>query len=169
EVKASAFAALFGVLGEAFGSVPAWQHVVWWLAIATMVGGNLIALAQRTVKRMLAYSSIAHAGYLLVAVATGTSLGAAAFLFYLVAYTLMTLAAFALLAAKGRNGERDVLIDDLAGLGQERPWLAFALAICMLSLLGFPGTAGFIGKWYILVAATTAGQNVLAAVVVLTS
>src|SRR2546426_6574649 len=145
-VKAAAFAALFRVLGEAFGSVPAWQHVVWWLAIATMVAGNLIALAQRTVKRMLAYSSIAHAGYLLVAVATGTSLGAAAFLFYLVAYTLMTLAAFALLAAKGRDGERDVLIDDLAGLAQQRPWLAFALAICMLSLLGFPVTAGLDRK-----------------------
>src|SRR3989454_8675546 len=105
------------------------------------------ALAQRTVKRMLAYSSIAHAGYLLVAVATGTAAGAAAFLFYLVAYTLMTLAAFALLAAKGTNGERDVRIDDLAGLAHRRPWLALALAVCMLSLLGIPGTAGFIGKW----------------------
>src|SRR5260370_1376985 len=134
-----------------------------------MVGGNLIALAQRTVKRMLAYSSIAHAGYVLVAVATGTSQGAAAFLFYLVAYTLTTLAAFALLAAKGRDGERDVRIDDLAGLSQRRPWLALALAISMLSLLGFPGTAGFIGKWYILVAATGAGQTVLAALLVLTT
>jgi len=168
-VKAAAFAALFRVLGEAFGSVPAWQHIVWWLAIVTMAGGNLIALAQRTVKRMLAYSSIAHAGYLLVAVATGTSLGAAAFLFYLVAYTLMTLAAFALLAAKGRDGERDVLIDDLAGLAQQHPWLAFALATCMLSLLGFPGTAGFIGKWYILVAATAAHETALAAALVLTT
>ena len=87
----------------------------------------------------------------------------------LVAYTLMTLAAFALLAAKGRDGEREVLIDDLAGLAQRRPWAAFALAVCMLSLLGFPGTAGFIGKWYILVAATQAGQHVLAAALVLTS
>ncbi|HYT05246.1 MAG TPA: NADH-quinone oxidoreductase subunit N [Gemmatimonadales bacterium] len=168
-VKAAAFAALFRVLGEAFAGVAAWQHIVWGLAVVTMVAGNLTALAQRAVKRMLAYSSIAHAGYLLVAVAAGTSFGAAAFLFYLVAYTLMTIAAFALLAAKGRDGERDVLIDDLAGLGRERPWLAFALATCMLSLLGFPGTAGFIGKWYILVAATAAGQPVLAAVLVLTS
>jgi NADH-quinone oxidoreductase subunit N len=168
-VKAAAFAALLRVLGEAFATVPAWQHVVSGLAVATMVGGNLIALAQRTVKRMLAYSSVAHAGYLLVAVAAGPALGAAAFLFYLVAYTLMTLAAFALLAAKGRNGEREVRIDDLAGLSQERPWLALALAVCMLSLLGFPGTAGFIGKWYILVAATTAGQGALAVVLVLTS
>jgi len=140
-VKAAAFAALFRVLGEAFAAVPAWHTIVWWLAVATMVVGNLIALAQRTLKRMLAYSSIAHAGYLLVAVATGTAAGAAAFLFYLLAYTLMTLAAFALLAAKGTNGERDVRIDDLAGLAQRRPWLALALAVCMLSLLGIPGTA----------------------------
>jgi NADH-quinone oxidoreductase subunit N len=168
-VKAAAFAALLRVLAESFATVPAWQHIVWGLAVATMVGGNLIALAQRTVKRMLAYSSIAHAGYVLVAVAAGPSVGAAAFLFYLVAYSLMTIAAFALLAGKGRNGERDVLIDDLAGLSRERPWLAFALAICMLSLLGFPGTAGFIGKWYILVAATAGGLGVLAAVLVLTS
>src|SRR5207244_39468 len=87
-VKAAAFAALLRVLGEAFGGVPAWHQIVWWLAVATMVVGNLVALAQRTVKRMLAYSSIAHAGYLLVAVATGTSAGSAAFIFYLVAYTL---------------------------------------------------------------------------------
>ena len=168
-VKAAAFAALLRILGEAFGGVPAWHQIVWWLAVATMVVGNLVALAQRTVKRMLAYSSIAHAGYLLVAVVAGTSAGSAAFIFYLVAYTLTTLAAFALLAAKGRDGERDVRIDDLAGLGTHRPWLAFALAVCMLSLLGFPGTAGFIGKWYILVAATTAGQLPLAAILVLTS
>jgi len=168
-VKAAAFAALLRVLGEAFGGVAAWHQIVWWLAVATMVVGNLIALAQRTVKRMLAYSSIAHAGYLLVAVAASTSLGSAAFVFYLVAYSLTTLAAFALLAAKGRDGERDVRIDDLAGLAARRPWLALALAVCMLSLLGFPGTAGFIGKWYILVAATTARQLPLAAILVLTS
>src|SRR2546427_8732465 len=158
-VKAAAFAALFRLLGEAFGAVPAWREIVWWLAVATMVVGDLIALAQRSFKRMLAYSSIAHAGYLLVAVAAGTAAGSAAFVFYLVAYTLMTVAAFALLAAKGTGGERDVAIDDLAGLAQRRPWLAFALAVCMLSLLGFPGTAGFIGKWYILVAAVAAGAG----------
>src|SRR3977135_4730177 len=104
-----------------------------------MVVGSVVARAQRTVKRMLAYSSIAHAGYLLVAVAAGTSAGSAAFVFYLVAYTLTTLAAFALLAAKGRDGERDVLIDDLAGLGARRPWLPFVLpAVCVAG----PGCAG---------------------------
>ena len=168
-VKAAAFAALFRVLGEAFGAVPAWREIVWWLAVITMLVGNFVALAQRTLKRMLAYSSVAHAGYVLVAVVAGTPAGAAAFVFYLVAYTFMTLAAFALLAAKGRDGERDVRIDDLAGLAQRRPWLAFALAVCMLSLLGFPGTAGFIGKWYILVAATQSGQVPLAAILVLAS
>jgi len=168
-VKAAAFAALFRVLTEAFAHTGAWQEVIWWLAVVTMVGGNLLALAQRSLKRMLAYSSVAHAGYLLVAVASGKSAGTAAFIVYLVAYTLMSMGAFAVLAAKGRRGESDVLIDDLAGLGTRRPWLAFALAVCMLSLLGFPGTAGFIGKWYILLAATSAGQNLLAAILVLAS
>ena len=168
-VKAAAFAALFRVLGEALARADVWRDVVYWLAIATMVGGNFTALAQRSLKRMLAYSSVAHAGYLLAAVATGSPAGAAAFIFYLVAYTLMTLGAFAVLAAKGRGGESDVKIDDLAGLAQRRPWLAFLLALCMLSLLGFPPTAGFLGKWYVLAATVQAGQGVLAAVLVLTS
>jgi NADH-quinone oxidoreductase subunit N len=168
-VKAAAFAALFRTLTEAFPDSEVARTVAGALAIATMVAGNLVALAQRSLKRMLAYSSIAHAGYLLVAVATGTTAGRAAFLVYLVAYTLMTLGAFAVLAAKGRGGESDVRIDDLAGLATHRPWHALALAICMLSLLGFPGTAGFIGKWYILAAAAEAGQWVLAILLVLTS
>jgi len=168
-VKAAAFAALYRVLTEAFDGVVAWHEIVSWLAVATMVVGNVVALAQRTLKRMLAYSSIAHAGYLLVAVAVGAEAGAAALLVYLVAYALTTLAAFGLLAALGRDGERDVRIDDLAGLAQRRPWLALALAVCMLSLLGFPGTAGFIGKWYILTAAADAGRLLLATVLVLTT
>src|SRR5207302_3233789 len=90
-VKAAAFAALFRVLAEAFGGSAAAHAAVVALAIATMIGGNLLALAQRSFKRMLAYSSVAHAGYLLVAVAAGSAKGRAAFVFYLVAYTLMTL------------------------------------------------------------------------------
>jgi NADH-quinone oxidoreductase subunit N len=167
-VKAAAFAALFRVVIEALGSAGGWPLILTGLAVATMVGGNLIALAQRSVKRMLAYSSIAHAGYLLVAVVSGGA-GSAAFLFYLVAYGITTIAAFALLAAKGKGGESDVRVDDLSGLSTSRPWLAFALTIAMLSLLGFPGTAGFIGKWYILVAAVGAGHTPLAIVLVLTS
>src|SRR6266576_1409815 len=168
-VKAAAFAALFRVLNQAFGPVAAWHDILWWLAAVTMIGGNLFALSQRSLKRMLAYSSVAHAGYLLVAVTAGGAAGTSAFLVYVIAYTLMSLGAFGVLTAKGRAGESDVTIDDLAGLAAERPWLAFALAVCMLSLLGFPGTVGFIGKWYILIAATGAGKNTLAAILVLTS
>ena len=168
-VKAAAFAALFRVLYQGFGHISAWHDMVYWLAIVTMIGGNLFALGQRSLKRMLAYSSVAHAGYLLVAVSAGGPSGTSAFLVYVVAYTLMTVGAFAVLAAKGRAGESEVTIDDLSGMATSRPWMAFALAICMLSLLGFPGTAGFIGKWYILIAATSEGQNLLAAVLVLTS
>jgi NADH-quinone oxidoreductase subunit N len=170
-VKAAAFAALARVLIEAFSATAPWTGIVTGLAVLTMIVGNLVALAQRSLKRMLAYSSIAHAGYLLVAVAAGPppSQGTAAVLFYLAAYGLTTVAAFALLAAKGRHGESDVQIDDLAGLSADRPWLAFALAVCMLSLLGFPGTAGFIGKWYILAAAVAAGKGWLAALLVLAS
>jgi NADH-quinone oxidoreductase subunit N len=166
-VKAAAFAGLVRVLVHALGdAVAAWQDVVWWLAAITMVAGNLMALAQHQIKRMLAYSSIGHAGYLLAALVGGTETGAGAFLFYALVYTLMTVGAFAVVAAVGRDGERGLRIDDFAGLGRARPWLAFAMAVFMLSLLGFPGTAGFIGKWYVLSAAIEADQWTLGIVLV---
>lgn len=169
-VKAAGFAALIRVLLQALGPTDVvWTEAVWWLAALTMVIGNLVALAQRKLKRMLAYSSIGHAGYLLAAVAAGTELGAAAYLYYVTAYTVMTVGAFAVLAAFGRGGERDVAIDDMSGLASRRPWMAFAMAIFMLSLLGFPGTAGFIGKWYILAAVVDADGIVLAIVLVVAS
>jgi NADH-quinone oxidoreductase subunit N len=169
-VKAAAFAALVRVLIEAFpGSIAIWQPVIAALAIASMVVGNLIALAQRSLKRMLAYSSIAHAGYMLVAVWTGTLPGAGAVLLYLLAYGLTTLASFGLLTALGRGGERDVTYDDIAGLAGERPAIAFGLSVCMLSLVGFPGTVGFIGKWYIISAVVAEGQMILPVILVLTS
>ncbi len=166
-VKAAAFAALVRILVQALAPMDAvWTEALWWLAAITMVVGNVVALAQRRLKRMLAYSSIGHAGYILVAVASGTDLGTAALLYYVLVYTLMTVGAFAVLAVAGRGGERDTLIDDLNGLGSRRPWLAFAMTVFMLSLLGFPGTAGFIGKWYILSAAVQAEQLKLAIVLV---
>jgi NADH-quinone oxidoreductase subunit N len=169
-VKAAAFAALVRVLLEAFPSAQSlWQPVIAGLAIASMVLGNLVALNQRSLKRMLAYSSIAHAGYLLVAVWPGTRMGAGAVLLYLAAYGLTTLASFGFLAALGRNGERDVTYDGIAGLAASRPWMALGLSICMLSLIGFPGTFGFIGKWYILSAVIAEGQVILAIVLVVTS
>jgi NADH-quinone oxidoreductase subunit N len=169
-VKAAAFAALVRVLMEAFpNAIALWQPVIAALAIASMVVGNLVALAQRSLKRMLAYSSIAHAGYMLVAVWTGTLSGAGAVLLYLLAYGLTTLASFGLLTALGRGGERDVTYDDIAGLAAGRPAVAFGLSVCMLSLVGFPGTVGFIGKWYILTAVVAEGQMILPVILVLTS
>ncbi len=169
-VKAAAFAALVRVLLESFPSASSlWQPVVAALAIASMVLGNLVALAQRSLKRMLAYSSIAHAGYLLVAVWPGSQAGAAAVLLYLLAYGLTTLASFGFLAVLGRGGEREVTYDDIAGLAASRPGIAFGLTVCMLSLLGFPGTLGFIGKWYILLAVVAESHAILAVVLVLTS
>ncbi len=169
-VKAAGFAALIRVLLHALApSHAVWGEAVWWLAAITMAVGNLVALAQRHLKRMLAYSSIGHAGYLLAAVVSGTALGAAAFLYYIVAYTVMTVGAFAVLMAAGTDDERSVAIDDLAGMAQRRPWLAFAMAVFMLSLLGFPGTAGFIGKWFILSSVIDGGEAALAIVLVVAS
>jgi NADH-quinone oxidoreductase subunit N len=169
-VKAAAFVALVRLLVEAFPSAEQlWRPVIFWIAIASMVGGNLVALAQPTLKRMLAYSSIAHAGYLLVAVWPGSRMSAGAVLFYLAAYVVTTLASFGFLAALGRDGERSVTYDDIAGLAVRRPWIALGLSICMLSLLGFPGTFGFMGKWYILSAVIAEGQTILAVALVVTS
>ncbi|MBA2628073.1 MAG: NADH-quinone oxidoreductase subunit N [Gemmatimonadales bacterium] len=169
-VKAAGFLALTRVLMEAFSSAASlWQPVLGVLAVMTMIVGNLIALSQRSIKRMLAYSSVAHAGYLLVALWSGTRLGAGSVLLYLLAYGLTTLAAFGILASLGHGGERDVTNEDIAGLGTTRPWAAMGLTICMLSLLGFPGTMGFIGKWYILQAAVAQRQFILPVVLVLTS
>jgi NADH-quinone oxidoreductase subunit N len=169
-VKAAAFAALVRVLYEGFPSASGlWQPIVAGLAMASMVLGNLVGLTQRSLKRLLAYSSIGHAGYLLTAVWPGTPAAAGAVLLYLLAYSLTTLAAFGFLAVLGRGGERDVTLDDIAGLAATRPWLAFGLSVCMLSLLGFPGTFGFIGKWYILTTVVAEGQYILPVILVLTT
>jgi NADH-quinone oxidoreductase subunit N len=173
-VKAAAFAAFLRIFFEAFASVGATWHVaVWGLSALTMVAGNLIALASKNIKRMLAYSSIAHAGYILVLLATGQSLGSSAFLFYIVAYTLATFGAFGVVVALGQAGEPYLNIDDYAGLWTVRPWLSVAMAVCMLSLLGFPifGGAGFFAKWYVLQAAlqSVAPQTHLAIILVLAS
>ena len=169
-VKTAAFIALTRALFTAFGSnATDWQPVLFVIATASMVLGNFVALAQSSIKRMLAYSSIAHAGYLLAALWPASWLGVSALTFYLFGYGLTSIAAFAIVGALGRDGERDLTLSDLAGLGETRPWMGAALAICMLSLLGFPGTIGFIGKWYILSGLMAAGQGTLAVILVLTS
>ena len=134
-----------------------------------MTVGNVVAIAQTNIKRMLAYSSIAHAGYLLVALATGTKLGSGSILFYLVAYACMTLGAFATIVALARRDDERLNIDDYAGLGLTRPVLGAAMALFMFSLAGVPPTAGFMGKLYIFSAAVQANQVGLAIIGVLNS
>ncbi|MDQ6688983.1 MAG: NADH-quinone oxidoreductase subunit N [Gemmatimonadota bacterium] len=173
-VKAAAFAAFFRLWLEAFPSLlVTWHQPVWWLAAVTMVVGNLVALAQRNIKRLLAYSSIAHAGYILVALVPGTRLGSSAFIFYLFAYTMATLGAFAVIVALGARGEDRMGVEEYAGLWTVRPGLAAAMAIFMLALLGFPifGGIGFFAKWYVLQAALQAPfpQTRLAVLLVVTS
>jgi NADH-quinone oxidoreductase subunit N len=138
-----------------------------------MIFGNAIGLAQKNLKRLLAYSSIGHAGYLMVGIAAGTFQGASATLFYLFVYTLATFGAFAVVVTLTRDGRNSVMIDELSGLWSVRPWLALAMAVIMLALLGFPifGGAGFFAKWYVLQAALQAPfkQTFLSVVLVLTT
>jgi NADH-quinone oxidoreductase subunit N len=173
-VKAAAFAAFIRVWLEAFPlNIALWHPAVSGLAIATMIVGNAVGLAQRNIKRMLAYSSIGHAGYLLVAIAAGTFQGSSAMLFYLLVYTLATFGAFAVIVVLARDSDGVVMVDELSGLWSVRPWLAFGMAVLMLALLGFPifGGAGFFAKWYVLQAALNAPvpQTHLAVILVLTT
>lgn len=169
-VKAAAFAAFLRVFLTAFGTVAStWTQVIFWLAVLTMIVANLTALATTNVKRMLAYSSIAHAGYLLVALATATTMGAASFLFYLVVYTLMTMGSFAVVLAVAGHGEEWLELDAYSGLAWRKPLLGVVMTIFLLSLAGFPFTGGFIGKVFILRAAVENGLLPLAVVLVLAS
>ena len=173
--KAGGFAALLRVFFTAFPALSAdWVPVVAVVSALTMTLGNVVAIAQSSIKRMLAYSSIAHAGYILMAAVAGgqgrlSEFAASAALFYLMAYALMNLGAWAVvIAVEKREGEGN-LIDDFAGLGATRPGLALAMAVFMLSLTGLPPTVGFIGKFYVFRAAIDAGYMWLALVGVITS
>jgi NADH-quinone oxidoreductase subunit N len=139
------------------------------LAALTMTVGNVTAVAQRSVKRMLAYSSIAHAGYALIGLVTASRDGGAALLFYLAVYGLMTLGAFAVLIAIARRGESAEEYADFAGLGFRHPVLGAAMTVFMLSLAGFPPLAGFAGKFYLFSAAVNAGYVGLVVIAVLNS
>lgn len=148
--KAAAFALLMRVLITAFGDAgDQWFWLLYASAALTMIVGNFAALLQTSVKRMLAYSSIAHAGYLLVALAARNDFGLAAVLFYLVAYALMKLGAFTLVSHLSGPGEQKAELDDFAGLATRQPVVAACLSLFLLSLLGLPLTAGFLGKLYI--------------------
>ena len=169
-VKAAAFAAFLRVFLTAFPGLHAsWSPILLWLAAITMVVGNLVALVQVNVKRMLAYSSIAHTGYLLVAITAANEVAAAGLLFYLLVYTVMNVGAFAVVIAVGRQGEENLRLEDYAGLGQGQPILGALLTLFLLSLAGFPGTGGFIGKVYLLRGAVDAELWTLSVILVLTT
>ena len=147
--KAATFAVMLRIFYVAFGSAAnLWFWAVWVSALLTMFIGNLAALVQSNVKRMLAYSSIAHAGYIMVAFIASTDLGIAAVLFYLAAYALMKIGAFLVLAHLGQQGEKRLDIRDYAGLGMRQPILAACFSLFLLSLLGLPATGGFLGKFF---------------------
>jgi NADH-quinone oxidoreductase subunit N len=169
-VKAAAFAAFARVFLVAIAEVSAdWSQVLWWLAVATMTVGNVLAISQSNVKRMLAYSSIAHAGYLLVAMVAGGEAGGAALLFYLLAYAATNLGAFGIVMALARSGEPNEEIERYAGLAERRPLMALAMAAFMLSLAGVPPLVGFAGKFYVFRAAIESGYVGLAVIGVLNS
>ena len=169
-VKAAAFVAFLRVFVVAFGGVhDSWASIVWWLAAITMVVANLTALVQSNVKRMLAYSSIAHGGYLMVAITASNQSAAAGLLFYLLVYTLMNIGAFAIVIGVSHHSEQRQHVEDYAGFGWAQPVLGVFLTIFLLSLAGFPGTGGFMGKIYLLQGAADAELWTLAVILVLTT
>lgn len=152
--KAAAFAIFIRVYMTAFGPITnRWEAFVWASALLTMIVGNFGALGQSNLKRMLAYSSIAHAGYILVAIAAHSQIGTAAAMFYLASYAFMQIGCFAVVAHFARQGEKYVNIEDLAGLGWKQPVTAALFTVFLLSLIGIPLTGGFFGKFYIFKAA----------------
>lgn len=168
--KAAAFAAFVRVFLEALPTMHAqWVMLIWWIAVLTMSVGNIIALVQDNIKRMLAYSSIAHAGYVLVGFVAGGELGTPGILFYMLAYTLMNIGAFAIITYLGGVGEERITIKDYAGIGYRHPIAAVALSLFLFSLAGIPPTAGFMGKFYLFSAAIDAGYLGLAIIGVLNS
>ena len=173
-VKTASFAIFARVFYEALGgAVGSWHAIVWWLAAITMIVGNVFALSQKNLTRLIAYSSVAHAGYLLVALLSYSQAASAAIVFYLVAYTLATMGTFAVLISVNAGRDRSPTMDDITGLWQSRPALAVAMAVFMLSFLGFPvfGGMGFFAKWYVLQAAlqSSSPQTTLSVILVLTS
>ncbi|HEX6544315.1 MAG TPA: NADH-quinone oxidoreductase subunit N [Ktedonobacterales bacterium] len=168
--KVAAFVGLVRVFFFALPSLSVeWQPVFWVIAVLTMIGGNLMAASQRDVKRMLAYSSVANAGYMLIAVATHTQAALQGLFIYLATYAVMNLGAFGVVLAIERRDGQGTTLDDFAGLGRRHPALAALMALFMFALAGTPATAGFIGKWYVFYAAMTGGHTELAIIGVLAS
>lgn len=168
--KAAAFAAFLRILEYCFFSLkPEWTAMLWVLAVLTMIVGNVIAISQTNIKRMLAYSSIAHAGYAMVGLVAANEIGYSGILFYLLAYSFMNIGAFAVLVLAGKKGEDNLTLEGFSGFGYKRPFLGVAMAIFLFSLMGLPPTAGFAGKFYVFAGAVKAGYLWLAVIGVLNS
>ena len=169
-VKAAAFAAWVRILTHQLSPLDSdWIVPLWVLAVVTMTVGNLLAIGQSSVKRMLAYSSIAHAGYLLIAIVAGEEWGGMPLLYYVTAYAFMTFGAFAVLSCLAESDNPRESYSDFAGLGFKRPLLGLAMALFMLSLAGFPPLGGFVGKFYVFRSAVLGGYLGLAIIGVLNS
>ncbi len=169
-VKAAAFAAFARVFLSAFDPLRgSWSGVGWVIAAATMIVGTVVGVAQTNVKRMLAYSSVAHAGYLLIALVSGNDVAKGAVLFYLLAYAVTNLGAFGVITVLDNAERPNDTIADYAGLSNEHPALSALMTVFLLSLGGFPPLAGFVAKWYVFSAAIKAGYSWLAIIGVLTS
>jgi NADH-quinone oxidoreductase subunit N len=172
--KAAAFALTLRILANVGAASALWFWALWVAAALSMFAGNLGALVQTNLKRMLAYSSIAHAGYILVALAAAAATdrpetGIAAALFYLVSYAVVKLGAFLIVAQLGGAGERHIEIEDFTGLARRQPAMAACLSLFLLSLLGLPVTAGFLGKFYVFGAALDSNLIWLAILLALNS
>ncbi|MFH1862491.1 MAG: NADH-quinone oxidoreductase subunit N, partial [bacterium] len=168
--KAAAFAAALRIFYEpALALGTTWEHVLWTLAVLTMTIGNFAALAQTSVKRMLAYSSITHAGYLLVGLLAANELGASGMLYYLFTYGFMNVGAFTIAYLVNRRGQGNYQLSDFAQLGAKNPVMALLMSIFMLSLTGIPPLAGFFGKFYVFSAGVQAGYIWLVIIAVLNS
>jgi NADH-quinone oxidoreductase subunit N len=153
-VKAAGFSALIRVFFSALPAFrPDWTSIMWVICVATMTLGNIVAISQTNIKRMLAYSSIAHAGYILVAFVAGNDLGTSGILFYLMTYAFMNIGAFTVVILLGKKGEENTLINDYAGIGFKYPLLAASMTIFLLSMAGIPPLGGFMAKLYIFSAA----------------
>ncbi len=169
-VKAAAFSAFIRVLIQSFNSYfDSYSQLLAFFAVITMFGGNLIALAQRNVKRMLAYSSIAHAGYILVGLVAGTKLSSSAMLFYLLGYGFMNIGAFLVLSALSSKEKSNSNLEDLKGVGLKYPFLGIAMSVFMFSMAGVPPTVGFLGKFYLFLSAINAKLYGLTIIAVINS
>lgn len=168
--KAAAFAAFFRVFAETFPEMaPSWEIILSTIAVLSMFFGNLGAIMQTNIKRMLAFSSISHAGYILMAVIAKNSLGASSLLFYMLAYAFTTFGIFGIIILLGRKGEENLEIENYSGLAYRHPILALSMTVFLLSLGGLPPFAGFIAKFYIFSAAIQEGLVTLVIIAVLNS